>query len=146
MTTNPFESKIKSACKVTGVVSGTTPAVYVNKCGTIRINIAAMNRLDISKYLQPNSKRRLNVNFYINKLENTLIIEFTADGIYTYNRNSGSTYNGIRKTLAMYSMAPMAPGSYEITSMYADLEKSKYYVEIPLYGKHAAVEQNAEQV
>lgn len=144
MTTNPFESKIKAACKVTGLVSGTSPAVCVSKCGTIRINVAAINRLDISKYLQPNSKRKLNVNFYINKLENTLIIEFTADGIYTYNKNSGSTYNGIRKTLASYGMATMAPGTYEITSMYADLENGKYYVEVPLYGKRAAVEQNAE--
>lgn len=116
----------------------------VSKSNTIRLNTAAVRRLDIKSRLSAGSKDRLNVNFYVNRVENTLIIEFAKDGLYAYNKNSGATFHGIRKTLTAYGMAPLAPGMYEIISMFADLEKHKYYVEISLYGGRSAEKQNAE--
>lgn len=144
MPTNPFESKIKTACKVTANPIVGVPTVYISKSNTIRLNKAALERLNIGEYTRPGSKKRLNVNLYINKLEKTLIVEFTTDGIYAYHKNSGCAYSGVKKFLASYGMAPMATGAYEVTSIYADLEKDKYYVEVPLYGKRTEAEQNAE--
>lgn len=144
MTSNPFEDKIKTSYKVTANPIVGVPKVCVSKSNTIRLNTAAVRRLDINNKLGAYIKDRLNVNFYVNKVENTLIIEFARDGVYAYNKNSGATFRGIRKTLAAYGMAPLAPGVYEVISMFADLEKHKYYVEISLYGGRSAEKQNAE--
>lgn len=145
MTNNPFEDKIKMSCKVTTNHIVGAPKVYVsNKSNTVRLNVAAVQRLDIKSRLNAGSKDRLRVNFYVNKSENTLIVEFARDGVYAYSKNSGAALHGIRNTLAAYGMAPLVPGAYEIISMFADLEKHKYYVEISLYGGRSAVNQNAK--
>lgn len=145
MTSNPFEDKIKMSCKVTENPIVGVPKVCVSKSSTVRLNVAAVQRLDIESRLNAGSKDRLRVNFYVNKSENTLIVEFARDGVYAYSKSSGAALHGIRKTLAAYGMAPLAPGMYDIISMFADLEKHKYYVEISLYGSSTrAVNQNAK--